>query len=683
MHETLGAAHRSMQLMRATAETTQSALSARAAAMASRAYWAEALRQSRRSVSALIESAPVGITVIDRRGRRVDANAAFCALTGRTREELVGAAAGRLFEVEQQEVLVSADPAPLAPRAADAREYTLFTKDGTRLTILAWGSWVTDLDGQALRLVFVIDITARKRAEEALQASEEQFRLLADNATDMISRHSPEGVYLYVSPACRPLLGYAPADLLGRSAGELAHPEDLPALLAFHQALPDRSDASTVTYRMRREDGTYVWVETRSHTVRDAQTGAALEFQCASRDVTARRQAEDALRQANAELERATQAKSAFLATMSHEMRTPLNGVIGLISLLQGTPLTPRQREYVSALQASGDALLGLISDILDFSKIEAGQLSLERQPLDLRQLVHEVAALFAAQARTKGLDLHAQVDAAVPRLLTGDPVRLRQVLLNLAGNALKFTEQGEVGVGVTLVEESVEEALLRVVVRDTGIGIAPAMQEALFAPFVQADTSTTRRYGGTGLGLAIAKRLVELMGGEIGVESTPGVGSTFWLTLRLARGVAADATPAARTASGPAEAGPRGRVLVAEDNAINRLVAVGLLESLGYVVETAETGRQAAEAVRTHHYDLVLMDLHMPDLNGFEATAAIRQQEKAVGQGRRLPIVALTADAMMGDADKSRAAGLDDHLTKPLTRERLAAVVERWISAR
>jgi CheY-like chemotaxis protein len=257
----------------------------------------------------------------------------------------------------------------------------------------------------------------------------------------------------------------------------------------------------------------------------------------------------------------------------------------------------------------------------------------------------------------------------------------LRQVLLNLIGNALKFTARGEVELAVALVEEDAAGALLHIAVRDTGIGITPEVQARLFAPFTQADASTTRRYGGTGLGLAIVKRLVELMVGQIGVESVPGQGSTFWLTLRLARATAAEEPSDVHAPSDPATEGQAlRRVLVAEDNAINRLVVVGLLQSLGCAVETVEDGRQAVEAVRAEPFDLVLMDLHMPEMDGFAATAAIREQEAAEGGGRHLPIVALTADALAGDAEKSRAAGMDDHLAKPLTRERLATVVERWV---
>jgi CheY-like chemotaxis protein/anti-sigma regulatory factor (Ser/Thr protein kinase) len=300
-----------------------------------------------------------------------------------------------------------------------------------------------------------------------------------------------------------------------------------------------------------------------------------------------------------------------------------------------------------------------------------------------MRHFMGEVAAVFQTSAQAKGLPLHVRVDAAVPAVLEGDAVRLRQVLFNLVGNAIKFTDQGTVGVEVALADEDAHGALLRVAVSDTGIGIPPELQEALFAPFAQADVSTTRRYGGTGLGLAIAKRLVELMDGQIGVRSVLGQGSTFWLTLRLARGADGAALPA-RAAIGPADAraaGRRGRILVAEDNAINRLVAAGFLESLGYAVHTVETGQQAVEAVRAQPYDLVLMDVHMPELDGLAATAQIRQQERAAGQEQHLPIVALTADALAGDAEKSLAVGMDDHLSKPLILERLAAVVERLIA--
>jgi PAS domain S-box-containing protein len=532
------------------------AQTARAEAEAARDRSVEALLRSEETFRALIEAAPVGITLSNQHGRRVEINDAFCALSGYARDELIGREVGAIYDAEQGEAIMAGFRTPSSLDVVQREDYSLLTKGGERRTVLATGTTVHTTDGQPLRLVFFIDITERKQTEERIRA-------------------------------------------------------------------------------------------------------------------------------ANAALEQANQAKSAFLATMSHEIRTPLNGVIGLTSLLLGTPLSPTQQEYVGGIQASGESLLSLIDDVLDFAKIEAGQMTLEVRPLDPRQLVQEVVSLVKTQAQAKGLQLEGQVDPAVPSVLRGDTARLRQVLLNLVGNAVKFTAQGTVALALTLVEESAEGVLLRVAVCDTGIGIAPEVQARLFAPFTQADASTTRRYGGTGLGLAICKRLVELMGGTIGAQSTPGAGSTFWFTLRLARRVDGVVRPA-RPMIEPAGVGPRGRrgrILVAEDNAINRLVAEGLLESLGYAVQTVETGRQAVEAVRAATYDLVLMDLHMPDLDGFAATAAIRQQERAAGQARRLPIVALTADALAGDAEKSVAAGMDGHLSKPLTVERLAVVVERWLT--
>jgi len=634
-----------------------------------------ALRRSERRFRAVIEAAPIGICTVNVQFRFVAVNDAYCALSGYTREELLGRGVSDLFPPEQRTALGDEWERRFAQDLREPVEYTLLTKSGERRAILGNGVTVSGPDGRPERLSFLIDITARQEAEEALRASEARQAVILNALPDVIFRISRTGRYLDVQTSKEELL-YAPREaIIGHTLADVLPPEVAAAKLQGVVRALETGTLHVMECQLAFPDGLHDFENRLVVSGPD-------EVLCMVRDISERKRAEEALRRANAALERASRAKSAFLATMSHEIRTPMNGVIGLISLLLDTPLSPRQREYVSALQSSGDALLALIDDILDFSKIEAGQLTLELRPLDLRRLVGEVAGLFAAEARAKGLRLSAQVDSAVPPLLMGDPTRLRQVLTNLVGNALKFTAQGEVGIDVRPVEESAEGALVRVAVRDTGIGIAPEAQAAMFEPFTQADASTTRRYGGTGLGLAIARRLVEAMGGQIGMESAPGQGSTFWLTLRLARnGAAEDVNPAAPPAR--AMPGRRGRVLVAEDNAINRLVVVGLLQSLGCEVETVEDGRQAAEAVGRGHYDLVLMDLHMPELDGFAATAAIRRREGADGQGRHTPIVALTADALAGDAEKSRAAGMDDHLAKPLTRERLAAVLERWVTPR
>jgi CheY-like chemotaxis protein len=330
--------------------------------------------------------------------------------------------------------------------------------------------------------------------------------------------------------------------------------------------------------------------------------------------------------------------------------------------------------------------LLSIINDILDFSKIEAGQLTLEEQPIVVRQLVTDVVDVFTAQVRAKGLQVSAQVKEPVPCILTGDPVRLRQILTNLVGNAVKFTTQGTVDIQADFLEETPDGVVLRFAVRDTGIGIPSEAQAGIFDAFTQARASMTRQYGGTGLGLAICKQLVALMGGTIGVQSAPGEGSTFWLTVRLACG------PALRDAPTPGVTDDRGaargragqnrlpgHILVAEDNPVNQLVAVHLLEGMGYAVEAVETGQQAVDALHRQPYDLVLMDCHMPEMDGFAATAAIRREE---GSRSHTPIVAMTANALAGDAEKCLAAGMDDYVAKPVTAERLAALVTRWARA-
>ncbi|GAB6986453.1 hybrid sensor histidine kinase/response regulator [Nocardioides pyridinolyticus] len=510
-----------------------------------------------------------------------------------------------------------------------------------------------------------------------------------------------------------------------------------------------------------------------------------------------------------------SRAKSAFVATMSHEVRTPMNGVIGLTDLLLTTPLDERQREYAEGVHRAGQALLGVITDILDFSKVEAGRLDLEEVDFDLAPLVEEVADLVAEPARAKDLELLAYCSPELPVALRGDSARLRQVLINLVGNAVKFTPSGEVVVRAQLDSRTDDGAVVRFEVADTGIGVAAEHHEALFDPFSQADSSTTRQYGGTGLGLAISRQLVQAMGGEIGVTSAPGEGSTFWATvplgvahdadvapprsaeglaglrclvvddnttnrvilhdqlgawgmrvdtvesgalaleamaaagrdgrpydlgvldlcmpgmdgLALARRIMADpdlpelplvlltsgpdvghsearaagiasaltkpvalsrlratlealataqAPPARRTA--PESHGPgRGRVLVVEDNEINQLVATGILESLGYSVALAEDGLAALDALERAAYDAVLMDVRMPNMDGYQATAEIRAREAGL---RHTPIIAMTASAIEGDRERCLAAGMDDYLAKPVNRAAVDEVLSRWVPA-
>jgi signal transduction histidine kinase/ActR/RegA family two-component response regulator len=381
----------------------------------------------------------------------------------------------------------------------------------------------------------------------------------------------------------------------------------------------------------------------------------------------------------------AARAKAEFLANMSHEIRTPMNGVIGMLDLLDSDQFDPQQRGMLETARNSADALLTLINDVLDFSKIDAGRLELESIEVELRPIVDDVTLLFSRQAQTKGVALSCKVDADVPAVVRSDPTRLRQILGNLVSNAVKFTERGEVSILVHVAAgqsaraaESDEPISVEIEVRDSGIGMTPEVLAKLFQAFTQADTSTTRRYGGTGLGLTIARRLAEAMGGTLAVTSVPGKGSTF--TARLPVVPVRAAQRAARHAPARRYEFTGARVLLVEDNEVNQQVASRVLTMFGIAPEIAANGQEAITAVCAAQFDLVLMDCQMPVMDGYAATEAIRAWEKTTGR-ERVPIIAMTANAMSGDREICIAAGMDDYLTKPFKRDALGALLAQWLT--
>lgn len=516
----------------------------------------------------------------------------------------------------------------------------------------------------------------RQRAEVALRSSEERYALAAEGANDGLWDWNLENGYAFFSSRSMTLLGLPPkaAEKTVAYWFNRIHPLDRFSfwqMLAWH--LEGQTRHFENEHRLRQPGGGWRWVVSRGVVVK-GKNGAPVRMVGSLTDITDQKTYQTRLEESNQRLAEASRAKGDFLAMMSHEIRTPLNGVIGMAGLLAKTPLSSQQTHLLGQLEVSAQSLLEVISDVLDFSKIEAGHFDLEKEPFYLADLLRQLQAQFDHQAAARGLDLTFFVDPALPVVMVGDATRLKQVLVNLVGNALKFTQEGVVQVHLKLDgTEAPGEVWLKAEVTDTGVGVSPQSLGHLFAPFTQADASVSRRFGGTGLGLAIVKNLVRLMGGEVAAHSTPGMGSSFWFRVPLGVGAALPGTPAHPVDTTPAR--PL-RVLVVEDNSVNLELALALLRQRGHTCFGATGGEEALDLLTEEKVDAVLMDMQMPGLSGLETTRMLREWEAVAGV-HRVPVIAFTANATDRDRRLCQEAGMDGYLSKPLSPVRLYETLE------
>ncbi len=634
----------------------------------------EALQVSEAKYRDLFEAIQDPVLVADRAsGILMECNQAAERYFGRAKAELLGLhqrvlhPPGHLRPDEMAEACRRHGGAPgLAP------DIPVLAAGGEMRLVSILGT-LMEMDGRTVLLGIFHDVTDRKQAEAQLQESEEKFRNVANFAYDWEYWVGPEGVLVWMSPSCKRITGYAAEEFMadGDLRLRIVHPDDAQH---FAQHLEEAKTRSTpyyeFSYRIIRKTGETVWLDHYCRGIQD-EKGRPLGRRVSNHDITERKQAQDELVRSKEAAEAANKAKSEFLANMSHEIRTPLNGMLGMLQLLQGQVNAQEHALYSGMAYEAGDRLLTLLNNILDFSRLEPGRESLALKPFTLKGLFKYVLSTYLVASREKGLKITASVHVSVPLKLLGDEARLQQVLLNLVGNAVKFTPRGSVHLEAWSQPAASQagKTWLYITVSDTGIGIQDGTIDHIFQRFTQADASYTRQYEGAGLGLALVKRIVDLMDGNIVVDSEIGGGTTICLALLLD---VPETDQNGVTGKKPAHA-PKGRlnILLAEDEPISQMATALMLRRLGHSVQAVGNGLEALEILSMNEFDCILMDVQMPEMDGVEATRLIRSLDD-LGDKTRIPIIALTAYAMPGDREKFLAAGMDDHVAKPIVQAEL-----------
>ena len=623
----------------------------------------------------LVENLPVSVARKDLAGHITFANQAFCALLGLEYEELLGKTDFDLFPEELASKYRHDDKLVQTTGQTFSDIEQNFSGGDTHYFEVR-KTPIRDNDGniQGTQVIFW-DVSAHKRVEAELDQERQLLNALLANTPDNIYFKNREGEFIRISRAHAHRLGLNhPADAIGRTEehffgkGQSNRSRD-----EEERLMKTGRSLESVEEQIVWPDDTTTWVSTTKAPLRNF-VGEIIGTFGISRDITNRKATEEAQREAREAAEAANRAKGDFLAHMSHEIRTPMNAILGLTDLALETNLNEVQRDYLETVLISAESLLGVINQILDFSKIDANKVELEIVPFDLHSVVHDTIKSLDFRAAEKALQLELTIGPNVPTAVRGDSTRFRQVLVNLIANAIKFTERGEIKIDIASVEQNDDNAVISVAVSDTGIGIPEAGIDNIFREFQQADSSTTRQYGGTGLGLAISAKLVELMGGEISVKSNVGTGSVFQFTARFELATSAEIEelngnnePADAVAVQDHRAL---KILLAEDGLANQKLVLGILGRMGHNADVAGDGRQAVEKYAAKQYDLVLMDVQMPEMDGLEATQQIRKMESEAN--RHTPIIAITAHAMEEDRRRCLNAGMDEYLRKPVRRKEL-----------